>query len=97
MTLSAHKRSSKSDTRQNQLTKKAQTVLCAQKRCLPCHALVDLLSLGAAQLIQMHVSVPGGVHISWQSVPSWGETGRIPETNGFVSCRELSLQSPSEG
>lgn len=37
---------------------KAQTVLCAQKRCLPCHALVDLLSLRAPQFIRMHVSVP---------------------------------------
>ena len=39
----------------------------------------------------------GGVHISWQSVPSRGETARIPETNGFISFRELSLWSPSEG
>ena len=39
----------------------------------------------------------GGVHISWQSVPSRGETARIPETNGFISFRELSLRSPSEG
>ena len=36
----------------------AQTVLCAQKRCLPCHALVDLLSLRAPQFIRTHVSVP---------------------------------------
>ena len=77
--------------------KKAQTVLRAQKRCLPCHALVDLTVLERLSSSRSTFPFHGGVHISWQSVPSRGETGRIPETNGFISCRELSLQSPSEG
>ena len=83
--LCAYQWSSTSDTQQNQLAK--CPITChAQKRSLPRCTLVDLLSLGACQLFQMHVSVPPRKSISWQPVPSRGETGRIPKTNGFGSC-----------
>ena len=65
---------------------KAHIALCSQKRTLPGCPLVNLHSLGACQLSQMHVSIPPRESRSWRLVTSRGEIGRIPKTKGFGSC-----------
>lgn len=56
---------------------------------------LDLLGLGARQLIHMHLSVPLRESRSWQPVLSRGETGRVLETKGFGSCKEHPPKSLS--
>lgn len=55
---------------------------------------VDLLSLGAHHLIQMHLSVMQGESGSGGPVQSRGETGRVLETKGFSSCEEHPPNPP---
>ena len=47
---------------------------------------VDLLRLGARQLVQRHLSIPLTKNTGWQPMLSRGETGRIPKTNGIDGC-----------
>lgn len=93
---SAHKRFSKVRHTSEPTDKKAQTVLCAQ-RCLPCHALVDLTVLELLSSSRSTFLFHGGVHISWQSVPSRGETGESREQTVSSAARTFPPKSPSEG
>jgi len=52
--LSKYKWSSTADTHQNQLSN-VQIAFCAQKKSLPGCTPVNLLSLGARQLVQIHL------------------------------------------
>lgn len=63
--------------------KKAQTVLCAQKRCLPCHALVDLTVLELLSSSRSTFLFHGGVHISWQSSAKQGRNRENPWNKRF--------------
>ena len=77
--------------------KNAQIALGAQNRTRPRCTPGHLLRLGACQLVQMHVPVPPRKSVRWQPVPSRGETGRIPKTNGFGSCEEHPPRASSQG
>lgn len=66
----------------------APKALGAQKRTVPVCTQVNLLGLGAYQLIQMHLSIPLRESGSWQTVPSRGET------EGSAAAKNIS-QSPS--
>ena len=57
---------------------------------------MDLTGLGTRHLVQVHVSVPQE-KCTLQSVPSSGETGRIPERDGFSSCQEHPPKPISQG
>lgn len=54
----------------------------------------DLLGLGASERIFPFFQ---GKNVSWQSMLSRRETGRILEINGFSRCYECSPKSPSRG
>ena len=53
---------------------------------LPVCTLVDLPGFGAPQLIPNASFHSAKKSLSWQPVPSRGETGRILKTNGLGSC-----------
>ena len=83
--LCAHKRALTSDTRQNQLAKHPNDTSCSKENFAGCTP-VDLLGLGARQLVQRHLSIPPRKSIHWQPVPTRRETGRGPQINGLSSC-----------
>ena len=58
---------------------------------------VDLLSLGACQLVQRHLSIPPRKSTGWQPVPSRGETRRILKTNGYRQLLGTYPQTSSRG
>ena len=94
--LSKYKWSSTADTHQNQLSN-VQIAFCAQKKSLPGCTPVNLLSLGAPQFIQMHLSTPPRKSVSWQPVLSRGETGRIPQNKWFQWLLQMLLKIPVSG
>ena len=96
-TLPQHKRSSLNGRQTSEpIGKNAQIALSAHKweGCPGAHRWT-YPALELVSLSQTHVSFLPTKSESWQPVPSMGETGRIPETNGFGSCWERPLKSPS--
>ena len=85
VTLGAHKLSSRSDNVRTNW-QKCLIILRAQKRGFPECTSKDLLSPGARQLVQIHVSIPPRKSIHWQPLLGRGETETIPKTNGCGSC-----------
>ena len=83
------------NTHQNQLAKCPNSTLSSKEyfpRCIPVDLVLELVSSSRCRF-PFHQ----GKALSWQPVPSRGETGRILETNGFGSCQERPPKSLPQG
>ena len=96
MTLSAHIRSSKSDTHQNQLAKCPNSTSCSKGK-LARETPVDLLGLGARQLVRMHISVPLRNKRKLAASAQQGRNREDPPNKWFWQLLGMSPQNPLLG
>ena len=80
----------------NQVAKRPNSTLYSKEKLAGCTP-VDLLSLGACQLVRTHVSAPARKRVRWQPLQGRGEAGRLPETSGFSSCEKRPPKTSSPG